>query len=277
MGCAGGRERPPAQLVNDGGSGLSLWRLCIEGGASTHTVRDHSRIFRAWTGTRQGTSVFARSVVGGSLMDVYQLHAVESGYHPDVLAALCRSPVLRMSEIHCRVSLSVSHIYALIADGLFPPLVWVGDRARGMPDLLLDAWLWTRIDVRDAMSSLHDPVVFPPWRTDLVLVPERRGLRMLTLAEVEARVGKKRTAIYRAIPLGLFPAPVPLTTGARRWLAHEIEEWLADRIVRSLREDKRRVAFPFVPSRRSPLRGAGQSRARAPGGSQVSGKQHSRR
>ena len=110
-----------------------------------------------------------------------------------------------MSEIHSRVSLSVSHIYALIAAGLFPPLVSVGDRARGMPDLLVDAWLWIRIDVRDAMLSLHDAVVFPPWRTDLVLVPERRGLRMLTLSEVEARVGKKRTAIYRAIPLGSSP------------------------------------------------------------------------
>ena len=161
--------------------------------------------------------------------------------------------MLRMSEIRRRTSLSVSHLYALIAEGLFPPLVPFGARATGTLEDLVDAWLCARIDARDAMSSLHDPVVLPRWSAESVRVPALRAVRMLTLSEVEARVGMKKTSLYRAIASGAFPAPAPLTSNARRWPAHEIDAWVQTRIERSLRKAKQRVPAAFCASTVAPL------------------------
>ena len=61
------------------------------------------------------------------------------------------------------------------------------------------------------------------------------GMRLLPLSEVEERVGMKRSQIYRLIDLDRFPAPVPLTECARRWLVHEIEDWLGGRVALSLK------------------------------------------
>ena len=61
------------------------------------------------------------------------------------------------------------------------------------------------------------------------------GMRLLTLSEVEAKVGLKSSQIYRLIERGLFPAPVPLTQGARRWLVHESDECLRGRVALSLK------------------------------------------
>ena len=155
--------------------------------------------------------------------------------------------MLRMSEIRRRTSLSVSHLYALITEGLFPPLVPFGARATGTPEVLVDAWLCARIDARDAMSSLHDPVVLPRWSPESVRVPALRAVRMLTLSEVEAREGMKKTSLYRAIASGAFPAPAPLTSNARRWPAHEIDAWVQTRIERSLREAMATRIPRFVP------------------------------
>lgn len=44
----------------------------------------------------------------------------------------------------------------------------------------------------------------------------------------------KSSQIYRLIDLERFPAPVPLTGCARRWLVHEIVEWLRGREALSL-------------------------------------------
>lgn len=49
------------------------------------------------------------------------------------------------------------------------------------------------------------------------------------------------------------PAPVPVTSHARRWVAHEIEDWLRDRTLLSLREAKACgvLRFPVLGARRS--------------------------
>ena len=39
-----------------------------------------------------------------------------------------------------------------------------------------------------------------------------------------------RLQIYRNIEGGAFPRPVPLGQRVRRWAAHEIDRWLADRL-----------------------------------------------
>ena len=55
--------------------------------------------------------------------------------------------------------------------------------------------------------------------------------------EVERRVGLSRSAIYRRVQEGTFPAPVPIGEGkAVGWLSGEIEDFLARCI--ALREQK---------------------------------------
>ena len=78
-------------------------------------------------------------------------------------------------------------------------------------------------------------MTFPPWTPEMALGDYPTGMRLLTLAEVEAKVGLKSSQIYRLIERGQFPAPVPLTERARRWLVHEIEEWLRGRVALSLK------------------------------------------
>ena len=56
------------------------------------------------------------------------------------------------------------------------------------------------------------------------------GRRMLRLADVEVRVGKRHAAIYAAIAKGTFPKPAPLGPKTVGWLEAEIEDWLEARI-----------------------------------------------
>lgn len=50
--------------------------------------------------------------------------------------------------------------------------------------------------------------------------------RILRLPEVEKIVNLKRTAIYRAIKSGTFPAPVRLSVRAVGWKLSDIKSWL---------------------------------------------------
>lgn len=158
--------------------------------------------------------------------------------------------VLRINDVRERTSLSVSLLYLLIARGVLPPWIPLGTRARGMLDYMLDAWLQSRLRARDAMPSLSTPVDLPVWAPALLLTPAHCGIRMLKLSEVEYRVGLARTHIYRQIEDGDFPRPAPLTEGTRRWAAHEIDQWIANRL-RMLRRLHRNTLHLPVPSRDS--------------------------
>ena len=104
---------------------------------------------------------------------------------------------------------------------------------------VIDAWIASRMALRSQMTRLRDPVTFPTWTPQMVSgdyppgIPP--GMRLLKLSAVENRVGLKSSQIYRLIDLGCFPAPVPLTQCARRWLEHEIDEWLRGRVALSLK------------------------------------------
>ena len=91
------------------------------------------------------------------------------------------------------------------------------------------------MDLRKQMSRLGDPIKFPLWRPEMALREYPIGMRLTKLKQVEDRVGLKSSQIHRLIERSLFPAPVPLTEGSRRWLVHEIEEWLRGRIALSLK------------------------------------------
>lgn len=53
---------------------------------------------------------------------------------------------------------------------------------------------------------------------------------LMKLPEVEARTGKKRSAIYAEISAGTFPAPVKIGARASAWVAAEIQDWIDSRI-----------------------------------------------
>ena len=53
--------------------------------------------------------------------------------------------------------------------------------------------------------------------------------RLLNRAEVERRVGLRRSALYRLMRAGQFPEPLKIGPRAVRWPSSEIEEWLASR------------------------------------------------
>lgn len=53
---------------------------------------------------------------------------------------------------------------------------------------------------------------------------------LLRLPQVKALTGLSRTAIYRRISIGDFPAPVKLGERASAWPEHEIAAWCSDRI-----------------------------------------------
>lgn len=57
--------------------------------------------------------------------------------------------VLRLHEVRCRVGLSRSSIYAMIAVGAFPPPIQLGLRAVGWPEHVIDAWLAERMSRAD--------------------------------------------------------------------------------------------------------------------------------
>ena len=52
------------------------------------------------------------------------------------------------------------------------------------------------------------------------------GIKILKLAGVEERTGKKKSSIYQAVKDGSFPEPVSLGGRARGWIEHEIDEWI---------------------------------------------------
>ena len=53
--------------------------------------------------------------------------------------------------------------------------------------------------------------------------------RLLTRTEVQSRVGLSRSAIYRLMRCGQFPAPLQIGPRAVRWPLSEIESWLSER------------------------------------------------
>ena len=85
------------------------------------------------------------------------------------------------------------------------------------------------------MTRLRDPVVLPQWTPDLEVGDHPSGIRLLYRREVVDRVGLGSSQIYRFIEAGRFPAPIPVTKDARRWVEHEVNVWLRSRIAASLR------------------------------------------
>ena len=52
--------------------------------------------------------------------------------------------------------------------------------------------------------------------------------RLLRLADVEDRVGIRRSAIYRWMNDGRFPKPLRVSPRAVRWRLSDIEDWIGE-------------------------------------------------
>ncbi len=63
--------------------------------------------------------------------------------------------LLRPQEVFERTGLSRSQVYAMIADGAFPPFLKVSERAAALPESWLDCFVNDR--ARAALSNLHTP------------------------------------------------------------------------------------------------------------------------
>ena len=70
----------------------------------------------------------------------------------DIPVAPCSPPIriVRMRELREKLRLSPSHLYALIAKGLFPPPFPLvpGGRAKGWDESTVDAYLTVRKEVK---------------------------------------------------------------------------------------------------------------------------------
>jgi prophage regulatory protein len=57
-------------------------------------------------------------------------------------------------------------------------------------------------------------------------------MRILRLAQVEAKTGLKHSAIYERIAEGNFPKPIPLGPQARGFLETEVDDWIRAQIAK---------------------------------------------
>lgn len=59
------------------------------------------------------------------------------------------------------------------------------------------------------------------------------ALVIIRRKQVEARTGLSRSSIYAAIKAGTFPAPISLGEKSVGWLDHEVDGWIAARVLAS--------------------------------------------
>ncbi|WP_429497099.1 AlpA family phage regulatory protein [Robbsia andropogonis] len=55
------------------------------------------------------------------------------------------------------------------------------------------------------------------------------GLRVLRLADLSAKVGMRKSAIYQMMSENAFPRPFKLNARAVGWLESDVDAWILDR------------------------------------------------
>ena len=67
------------------------------------------------------------------------------------------------------------------------------------------------------------------FKSTAVLPADLQRIQVLRLSTVQAVTGLGSTTIWQLVREGAFPAPLQLTSRARRWSRAEVERWLAKR------------------------------------------------
>ena len=62
--------------------------------------------------------------------------------------------------------------------------------------------------------------------------------KLISLPEVEAVIGFKKSHIYSLLKQGQFPAPVAIGTN-RRWKHSDVQNWIAEKIQQSESRSKK--------------------------------------
>lgn len=60
-----------------------------------------------------------------------------------------------------------------------------------------------------------------------------KNLQILRLPEVIARTGISRSSVYAKEAAGTFPKHIELGPRCSGWLAHEVDEWISQRVSES--------------------------------------------
>lgn len=66
--------------------------------------------------------------------------------------------------------------------------------------------------------------------------------RLLRMRDVVALVGMGKSEVYKRVTLGTFPAPVVVAPHVSRWVASEVQQWIAERVASCPRLGARRVS-----------------------------------
>jgi prophage regulatory protein len=59
---------------------------------------------------------------------------------------------------------------------------------------------------------------------------------ILRLPELRKRIGLGRSSIYALVKQGSFPRPIPLSRRAVGWLQSDIEQWIAERAAKRVKD-----------------------------------------
>ena len=159
------------------------------------------------------------------------------------LDKLVEGPLVGVPTILDLLTLSRSCVHVQQQLEVLPPFGKLGPRTARWPVSVLAALLSNRMQIREGLTHLRQPVVLPNWTEwwlpnpplDAGFGNDLSDLQLLRLHEVAELVGISVPSVYRFIRDKGFPAPLPLTQNARRWIRWEVVDWLRSSIAVSMR------------------------------------------
>ena len=93
---------------------------------------------------------------------------------------------------------------------------------------------------------------FEPWTPEMdLIVPPRSGLCLLREAEVLSRVRFGSTALWDKVRAREFPAPVAIGPRGKRWVLHEVSDWIREQHERRCEENP---GYRFLTQRLDAIR-----------------------
>lgn len=90
------------------------------------------------------------------------------------------------------------------------------------------------IDMNTVVMTAQDPATLQAQiialQQALAAKEKRDSLKVLRIAALEEKIGRKKSWIYAAVRAGTFPAPITLGGRAIGWLSADVDDWLEQQI-----------------------------------------------